>query len=177
MTRRPAIVFDGRYGGWGRAAAATMQLLILPDFYWFWRQDADFSSAWLDTLAHVEAPSPCLILLSGILLKMGGIRLDPVRLKPYLRTFVITQGLAGFASLHQFILWRCVFMTTARFESGWWLIRQFLHMGIVLLGDCDLECAWSDWCGDADGGTRLTAGLLFLVVGLLYQRTHLAGLY
>lgn len=124
---------------------------------------------WLP-LAHVEAPSPVSILLSGILLKMGGYGL-----------LLAIETLPGAAWTLRplFFVLACASMIYGGVLA--WRSRDLKemvayssigHMGVVLLGVAALNTA-------GFGGALLqmvahgfVAGALFLLVGLLYERTH-----
>ncbi|MDP1653789.1 MAG: NADH-quinone oxidoreductase subunit M [Rhodocyclaceae bacterium] len=124
---------------------------------------------WLP-LAHVEAPSPVSILLSGILLKMGGYGL-----------LLAIETLPGAAWVMRplFFVLACASMLYGGVLA--WRSRDLKemvayssigHMGVVLLGIAALNTA-------GFGGAILqmvahgfVAGALFLLVGLLYERTH-----
>lgn len=124
---------------------------------------------WLP-LAHVEAPSPISILLSGILLKMGAYGM--------LRTVVmlpvaaqVLQPLLVFLALFGMIYggllaWR------QRDLKAMVAYSSLSHMGVVVLGIATLN--YTGFIGAilqmvAHG---LLAGALFLLIGLLYERTH-----
>ncbi|MEC4750476.1 NADH-quinone oxidoreductase subunit M [Methylomicrobium sp. Wu6] len=124
---------------------------------------------WLP-LAHVEAPSPVSILLSGILLKMGAYGL--------LRAIAMLPQAAQFFQLALTIL-----ALIAMIYGGLLAWRQtdlkamvayssISHMGIVLLGIASLNET-----GMAGAVLQMTAhgfiaAAMFLLVGLLYERTH-----
>jgi NADH-quinone oxidoreductase subunit M len=124
---------------------------------------------WLP-LAHVEAPSPISILLSGILLKMGAYGM--------LRTVVmlpvaaqVLQPLLVFLALFSMVYggllaWR------QRDLKAMVAYSSLSHMGVVVLGIATLN--YTGFIGSilqmvAHG---LLAGALFLLIGLLYERTH-----
>jgi NADH-quinone oxidoreductase subunit M len=124
---------------------------------------------WLP-LAHVEAPSPVSILLSGILLKMGAYGL--------LRTVVmlpvavqLLQPLLVFLALFGMIYggllaWRQIDLKAMVAYSS------LSHMGVVLLGIAALNHAGFSGAILQMTAHGLIAGAMFLLVGLLYQRTH-----
>ncbi len=124
---------------------------------------------WLP-LAHVEAPSPISILLSGILLKMGAYGLlravvmlpeATLLLQPML-TF-----LALFGMLYGGLLaWRQSDLKAMIAYSS------VSHMGIVLLGIASLNEMGITGAVLQMTAHGLIAGALFLLVGLLYERTH-----
>ena len=124
---------------------------------------------WLP-LAHVEAPSPISILLSGILLKMGAYGL--------LRCFVMLPVAAQ--SLQPMLVFLALFGMIYGGLLAW---RQrdlkamiayssLSHMGMVLLGMATLNHYGFTGAILQMTAHGLIAGALFLLVGLLYERTH-----
>lgn len=124
---------------------------------------------WLP-LAHVEAPSPISILLSGILLKMGAYGL--------LRAVVMLPEAAQ--ALQPLLLFIALFGMVYGGLLAW---RQsdlkamvayssVSHMGIVLLGIASLNEAGISGAVLQMSAHGLIAAALFLLVGLLYERTH-----
>ncbi|MBF0369403.1 MAG: NADH-quinone oxidoreductase subunit M [Magnetococcales bacterium] len=124
---------------------------------------------WLP-LAHVEAPAPVSILLSGILLKMGAYGL--IRAAEMLPGVVVTlqpwlMALAFVSLIHGGLL-------------AWWqrdLKRMIAyssvsHMGVVLLGIAACNVAGLMGAVMQMIAHGLVAGLLFLLIGLLYERTR-----
>ena len=128
---------------------------------------------WLP-LAHVEAPSPISILLSGILLKMGAYGL--------LRCFVmlpvaaqLLQPLLVFLALFGMIYggllaWR------QRDLKAMVAYSSLSHMGVVLLGMATLNQTGFTGAIVQMAAHGLIAGALFLLIGLLYERTHTRNL-
>ena len=124
---------------------------------------------WLP-LAHVEAPSPISILLSGILLKMGSYGL--IRAASMLPDAVVAlqpllAGLAFFSLIYGGLLaWRQTDLKAMIAYSS------VSHMGIVLLGIAALNIAGLTGALMQMVAHGLVAGSLFLLIGLLYERTH-----
>jgi len=124
---------------------------------------------WLP-LAHVEAPSPVSILLSGILLKMGAYGL--------IRTaFMLPEALL---SLQTFLMILALFSLIYGGLLAW---RQsdlkamiayssISHMGVVLLGIAALNISGITGALMQMVAHGLVAATLFLLIGLLYERTH-----
>lgn len=124
---------------------------------------------WLP-LAHVEAPSPISILLSGILLKMGSYGL--LRVAQMLPAAVVSMqdvlvALALISLIYGGLLaWRQ------------WDLKAMVayssvsHMGIVLLGIATLNLTGLTGAVMQMVAHGLVAGVTFLLVGLLYERTH-----
>ncbi len=124
---------------------------------------------WLP-LAHVEAPSPISILLSGILLKMGAYGL--IRAAGMLPSAV--EALQGFLAVLAFVsliyggllAWRNSDLKAMIAYSS------ISHMGVVLLGIAALNLAGLNGALMQMVAHGLVAGSLFLLIGLLYERTH-----
>lgn len=124
---------------------------------------------WLP-LAHVEAPSPVSILLSGILLKMGayGLIRVVVMLPEAAKTLQpLLVFLALFGMIYGGLLaWRQSDLKAMVAYSS------VSHLGIVLLGIASLNEMGMTGAVLQMSAHGLTAGALFLLVGLLYERTH-----
>lgn len=124
---------------------------------------------WLP-LAHVEAPSPVSILLSGILLKMGsyGLLRAAVMLPTAAQALqALLIFLALFGMLYGGLLaWR------QRDLKAMVAYSSISHMGVVLLGIATLNEAGFLGAILQMTAHGLIAGALFLLVGLLYERTH-----
>ena len=124
---------------------------------------------WLP-LAHVEAPSPVSILLSGVLLKMGAYGL--IRAAETLPAALLaTQdwlAILAFVSL----LYGGILAWRQQDLKAMVAYSSISHMGIVLLGIATLNVTGLTGAVVQMVAHGLTAGTLFLVVGLLYQRTH-----
>ena len=124
---------------------------------------------WLP-LAHVEAPSPISILLSGILLKMGSYGL--IRAADMLPAAVVALqgvlvGLALVSLIYGGLLaWRQSDLKAMIAYSS------ISHMGVVLLGIAALNVSGLTGAVMQMVAHGLVAGALFLLIGLLYERTH-----
>ncbi len=124
---------------------------------------------WLP-LAHVEAPSPVSILLSGALLKMGAYGL--LRVVTMLPDAAHTlQPLLVFLALFGMVYggllaWRQSDLKCMVAYSS------VSHMGIVLLGISTFTQIGITGAVLQMLAHGLIAGGLFLLVGLLYERTH-----
>lgn len=124
---------------------------------------------WLP-LAHVEAPSPISILLSGILLKMGAYGLiRAVVMLP--EAAQVLQPLLVFLALLGMIYggllaWRQIDLKAMVAYSS------VSHMGIVLLDIATLNLTGFMGAILQMTAHGLIAGAMFLLIGLLYERTH-----
>jgi NADH-quinone oxidoreductase subunit M len=124
---------------------------------------------WLP-LAHVEAPSPVSILLSGILLKMGAYGLiRAVVMLP--EAAMLLQPLLVFLALFG-MLYGGLLAWRQNDLKAMVAYSSVSHMGVVLLGIAALNEAGLTGAVLQMTAHGLIAGALFLLVGLLYERTH-----
>jgi NADH-quinone oxidoreductase subunit M len=124
---------------------------------------------WLP-LAHVEAPSPVSILLSGILLKMGSYGLiRAVWMLPDAAQAL--QGLLMALALVS-LIYGGVLAWQQRDLKSMIAYSSISHMGVVLLGLAALNTAGLTGAVMQMVAHGLVAGALFLLIGLLYERTH-----
>lgn len=155
----------------GRGLPLNTQLLIFAGlFIGFGVKMPVFPlHGWLP-LAHVEAPSPVSILLSGVLLKMGAYGL--IRAADTLPAALLaTQdwlGILAFVSL----LYGGILAWRQQDLKAMVAYSSISHMGVVLLGIATLNVTGLTGAVVQMVAHGLTAGTLFLIVGLLYQRTH-----
>ena len=155
----------------GRALPENMQLLIFAGLFigFAVKMPVVPLHGWLP-LAHVEAPSPVSILLSGVLLKMGAYGL--IRAAETLpAAFLAIQGwLAALALLS--LLYGALLAWRQQDTKSLVAYSSISHMGVVLLGIASLNLAGLNGAVLQMVAHGLAAALLFLVVGLLYRRTH-----
>ncbi|HRH80965.1 MAG TPA: NADH-quinone oxidoreductase subunit M [Thiobacillaceae bacterium] len=124
---------------------------------------------WLP-LAHVEAPSPVSILLSGILLKMGSYGL--IRAAETLPAAVLAlQGWLAVIALFS-LIYGGLLAWKQRDLKAMVAYSSVSHMGVVLLGIAALNTAGLTGAVMQMVAHGLVAGALFLLIGLLYERTH-----
>ncbi len=124
---------------------------------------------WLP-LAHVEAPSPISVLLSGILLKMGAYGLIRAAATLPAAAQALQSWLALLALLS--LLYGAVLAWRQTDLKAMIAYSSISHMGVVLLGVAALNSAGLNGALTQMVAHGLVAGLLFLLVGLLYERTH-----
>ncbi len=124
---------------------------------------------WLP-LAHVEAPSPVSILLSGVLLKMGAYGL--IRAAETLPAALLASQdwLMALALLS--LIYGAVLAWRQQDLKAMVAYSSISHMGVVLLGIATLNVTGLTGAVMQMVAHGLTAALLFMLVGLLYQRTH-----
>ena len=123
---------------------------------------------WLP-LAHVEAPSPISILLSGILLKMGSYGLIRIAgLLPdaiiALQTLLVTLALIS-------IIYGGLLAWKQSDLKAMIAYSSVSHMGVVLLGIATLNTIGLTGAVMQMVAHGLVAGALFFLIGLLYERT------
>lgn len=124
---------------------------------------------WLP-LAHVEAPGPISILLSGVLLKMGAYGLlRAVDTLP--AAFLATQDLLAVLALVT-VLYGAILAWQQQDLKAMVAYASISHMGLVLLGIAGLNAASLTGAMLQMVAHGLAAALLFLLVGSLYARTH-----
>ncbi len=124
---------------------------------------------WLP-LAHVEAPSPVSILLSGILLKMGSYGLIRAAETVPAAVLAMQDWLAALAFVT--MLYGGILAWRQRDLKAMVAYSSVSHMGVVLLGIATLNVAGLTGAVMQMVAHGLVAGALFLLVGLLYERTH-----
>lgn len=124
---------------------------------------------WLPVV-HVEAPSPVSILLSGILLKMGAyglLRAAEILPNAVLQMQTTLMVLALINLVYGGLLaWRQTDLKKMIAYSS------ISHMGVVLLGIATLNITGISGAVMQMVAHGLIAGALFLLIGLLYERTH-----
>jgi len=124
---------------------------------------------WLP-LAHVEAPSPVSILLSGILLKMGSYGLiRAIWTLPAAAEAL--QGLLMALALVSLVYGGVLAWKQSDLKAMV-AYSSVSHMGVVLLGLAALNTAGLTGAVMQMVAHGLVAGALFLLIGLLYERTH-----
>ncbi len=122
------------------------------------------------SLAHVEAPSPVSILLSGILLKMGSyglLRASAMLPQALVAMQDVLAALALIGMLYGGLLaWRQSDLKAMVAYSS------VSHMGVVLLGIATLKEAGVTGAVLQMVAHGIVAGSLFLLLGSLYHHTH-----
>ena len=124
---------------------------------------------WLP-LAHVEAPSPVSILLSGAMLKMGAYGLIKATGMLPAAALALQPWLAGLALVS--ILYGALLAFRQTDLKAMIAYSSVSHMGVVLLGIAALNETGLLGAVLQMSAHGLIAGALFLLVGLLYERTH-----
>ncbi len=158
---------------------ADGRILSRTQEYWcFWAFALAFAikiplfpvHTWLPD-AHVEAPTPGSVILAGVLLKMGGygfirmvIPFFPVASNAYAGTFAVLCIIG--------ILYGSFMAFTQKDIKKLIAYSSVAHMGTCMLG------IFSFTAVGMQGGVYqmvnhgISTGALFLLVGMLYERTH-----
>ncbi|PIQ82749.1 MAG: oxidoreductase [Candidatus Omnitrophica bacterium CG11_big_fil_rev_8_21_14_0_20_64_10] len=121
--------------------------------------------------AHVEAPTPISVILAGVLLKMGGyafLRISFPIFPEVARGFGIVFAVLGAINV---IYGGFVAMAQTDFKK---LVAysSVAHMGFVLLGFAGLTLTGFNGAMLEMFNHGIITGAMFLVVGMLYERTH-----
>ncbi len=132
--------------------------------------------------AHTDAPTAVSVMLAGVLLKMAGYGLIRINIG-----FFPNSG--GF-SVHDAALWLAILATVSIIYGAIVTLRQtdlkrliayssVSHMGFVMLGVAAVGSSQSEVSPGGINGAALQmfthgtiTGLAFLLVGLIYERTH-----
>jgi NADH-quinone oxidoreductase subunit M len=125
--------------------------------------------------AHVEAPTPISVILAGVLLKMGTygiIRISYPIFPDITRELMWYIGLFGMINI---IYGALVAMAQKDFKK---LIAysSISHMGYVLLGMASLTTTGINGAILQMFNHGTITAMLFLIVGVLYDRAHTRGL-
>jgi len=124
---------------------------------------------WLP-LAHVEAPSPISILLSGILLKMGAYGLIRAADMLPLAMLALQNILVAIALIS--LIYGGLLAWRQHDLKAMVAYSSVSHMGVVLLGIATMNQAGLTGAMVQMVAHGLVAGAMFLLIGLLYERTH-----
>ncbi|MBI3333314.1 MAG: NADH-quinone oxidoreductase subunit M [Candidatus Omnitrophica bacterium] len=121
--------------------------------------------------AHVEAPAPISVLLAGVLLKMGGygfLRISFPLLPHVAIGFSLIMGILGLINI---VYGALVAMAQSDFKK---LVAysSVSHMGFVLLGLSALNLTGFNGAALEMFNHGMITGGMFLLVGILYDRTH-----
>ena len=126
--------------------------------------------------AHVEAPTPISVILAGVLLKMGTygiLRISYPIFPDITRELMWYIGLFGMINI---VYGALVALAQKDFKK---LIAysSVSHMGYVLLGMASLTTVGINGAVFQMFNHGTITAMLFLIVGVIYDRAHTRGLY
>lgn len=121
--------------------------------------------------AHVEAPTAVSVLLAGVLLKMGSygfLRLGPTLLPSGFKAMLPVLGVLAIVS----IVYGAAVALMQTDMKKLVAYSSISHMGYVMLGIASGTTAGIIGAEVQMFSHGLIAGLLFLLVGMVYERAH-----
>ncbi len=121
--------------------------------------------------AHVEAPTPISVLLAGVLLKMGSygfLRISFPLMPQITQSFSLVLGILGLINI---VYGAMVAMAQTDFKKMV-AYSSVSHMGFVLLGFAAMTASGFNGALLEMFNHGVITGGMFLLVGVLYDRTH-----
>ncbi len=121
--------------------------------------------------AHVEAPTPISVILAGILLKVGGYGIIRICYGIFPETGFANANIVAIIGVVSILYAALVAMAQKDLKS---LIAysSVSHMGFVLLGIAGLNATGMNGAVFQMFNHGIVSAALFLIVGVLYDRTH-----
>ena len=121
--------------------------------------------------AHTDAPTAVSVMLAGVLLKMGGYGI--IRMCVTIMPGAADDYAIWFAAIGAIgVLYGSFLTLRQRDVKRLIAYSSVAHMGIVLLGIGALGAAGIVGAEYQMLAHGLTTGLMFVVIGLMYERTH-----
>jgi NADH-quinone oxidoreductase subunit M len=121
--------------------------------------------------AHVEAPTPISVLLAGILLKIGGYGFIRIAYSIFPEGAIHYAWLVGLLGVISIIYGACNALASHDLKRMI-AYSSVSHMGFVLLGLASLTAEGISGAIFQLFSHGILSALLFLIVGVLYDRTH-----
>jgi len=126
--------------------------------------------------AHVEAPTPISVILAGVLLKMGTYGILRINYPIFPEVTIQLMWWIGLFGMINIIYGALVALAQKDFKK---LIAysSVSHMGYVLLGMASLTTTGVNGAIFQMFNHGTITAMLFLIVGVVYDRAHTRGLY
>jgi NADH-quinone oxidoreductase subunit M len=121
--------------------------------------------------AHVEAPTVGSVLLAGVLLKMGGYGLLRVSLTALPKAFVAFSPYLAILGVIGIVYGSAVALTQKDLKKMV-AYSSVSHMGFVVLGIAAANSAGVDGAAMQMFTHGIITGMLFFLVGMIYERYH-----
>ncbi len=143
---------------WGMFIAFAVKVPVFP--FHTWLPDA-----------HVEAPTPISVILAGILLKLGGYGMLRLNFPFFPQVFAEAAFCLGVLGVVSIVYGALVAMAQTDFKKMV-AYSSVSHMGFCILGFASLTTEGINGAVVQLFNHGTISGLLFLVVGVLYDRAH-----
>jgi NADH-quinone oxidoreductase subunit M len=121
--------------------------------------------------AHVEAPTVGSVLLAGVLLKMGGYGLLRISLPALPQAFVAFSPYLAVLGVIGIVYGAAVALTQKDLKKMV-AYSSVSHMGFVVVGIAAANSAGIDGAAMQMFSHGIVTGMLFFLVGMIYERYH-----